>query len=170
MRLTGFWPPRHSLFVGLSTAVCLTAGLASPQTGGPAGGTPPSSGIQLEGYIRAIQGDTLDAGNARGRIGIGIIGVKVPGGNTPCGKQATAFTQDFVSDGVQLTEEPGLTLDARKRRMYHVTAPDGRSLAEELVASGFARADGQGANRDRLAELEAAAREARRGCLWGAAK
>ncbi len=121
---------------------------------------------QLVGYIRVIQGDTMDARNAQGRVGIGVIGVKAPNGNTLCGKEATAFTEELVSDGVQLYEEPGLVLDARKRRMYYVMSSDGRSVAEELVTAGLARADGQGANHDRLAELEAAAREEKRGCLW----
>ena len=101
------------------------------------------------------------------RVGIGIIGVKAPSRNTPCGREATAFTQDLVSDGALLDEEPGLAFDGRKRRMYHVMTLDGRSVAEELVTAGLARADGQGSNRDRLAELEADARDALRGCLWG---
>jgi endonuclease YncB( thermonuclease family) len=74
--------------------------------------------------------------------------------------------QDLVGDGAQLEEEPGFAFDARRRRMYHVTTPDGRSVAEALVAAGLARATMQGRNRDRLAELEADAREARQGCLW----
>jgi endonuclease YncB( thermonuclease family) len=125
---------------------------------------------QLEGYVRAVQGDTLDARHAGVRIGIGIIGVKAPSLNAPCGRQAVAFTQDLVSDGVRLVEEPGLTVDRRKRRMYHVMTLDGLSIAEELVSAGLATADGQGANRDRLAELQADARDARRGCLWGGAE
>jgi endonuclease YncB( thermonuclease family) len=123
---------------------------------------------QLQGHIRAIQGDTLDGYNARGRAGIGIVGIKAPSGNTVCGREATAFAQELISEGVELWEEPGLVLDRRNRRMYHVILPDGRSLAEVLVAAGLARADGQATNRDRLVELETAARKARRGCLWGA--
>jgi endonuclease YncB( thermonuclease family) len=101
-------------------------------------------------------------------VGIGIVGIRAPRGNTACGRAATAFVQDLVEDGAQLEEEPGLAFDARFRRMYHVTTPDGRSVAEELVAAGLARATGQGRKRDRLAELEADARGARRGCLWNA--
>ena len=96
----------------------------------------------------------------------GILGVKAPNGNTLCGKEATAFTEELVSSGVELYEEPGLVIDARMRRMYNIMTLDGRSVAEELVTAGLARADGQGANHDRLAELEVAAREQKRGCLW----
>jgi endonuclease YncB( thermonuclease family) len=157
----GFW---------VAVAVTLLAGLASAQkTGRPPGGTGQDfDEKQLEGYIRAVQGDTLDAKNARSRIGIGIVGVSAPAANTPCGRQSTAFTQELVAGGVQLIEDPTLTLDGRKRRMYHVMTPDGQSIAEQLVSAGLARADGRGANREQLAELEATARKERRGCLWEA--
>jgi endonuclease YncB( thermonuclease family) len=122
--------------------------------------------VELEGFVRAVQGDTLDARLSNRRIGIGIIGIRAPQGNTPCGKEATAFVQGLVNDGAMVEKEAGLGSDGRYRRMYRVTTLDGRSVAEEVVAAGFARADGQGASRDRLAELETAAREARRGCLW----
>ena len=123
-------------------------------------------GDQLVGYIRVIQGDTLDARNGRGRVGIAILGVRAPNGNARCGREATAFTEELVSDGVELYEEPGLVVDGRKLRLYYVLTQDGRSVAEELVTAGLARADGQGADRERLVELETAAREERRGCLW----
>ncbi len=116
--------------------------------------------------MRAVQGDTLDARSVRGRVAIGIVGISAPRGNTPCGKEATAFVQRLLEGGAWIEEEPGLLFDARSRRMYHVSTPEGRSIAEELVAAGFARADGQGRNRARLAELEADASGARRGCLW----
>jgi endonuclease YncB( thermonuclease family) len=121
---------------------------------------------QVDGYVRAIQGDTLDARKALKRVGIGIVGVKAPSGNTACGREATAFVQRLVSDGVRLVEEPGLVYDERKRRMYHVETPDGTSIAEALVSAGLAQAHGRGSNRDKLVELEAAARTAGRGCLW----
>ena len=159
--MSRFRPERWTTVLALGTLAWLTASPSAAQTGSPA-----PDREQLVGYIRVIQGDTLDARNARGRVGIGILGVKAPNGNTPCGKEATAFTEELVSDGVELYEEPGLVLDARMRRMYNIVTLDGRSVAEELVTAGLARADGQGANHDRLAELEVAAREQKRGCLW----
>jgi endonuclease YncB( thermonuclease family) len=128
----------------------------------PAGAKAP---VELEGYVRAIQGDTLDARMSNRRVGIGIIGIQTPQGNTACGKEATAFAQALVNDGATVEEEAG-ALQQSYRRMYNVRTPDGRSVAEEMVTAGFARASGQGANRDRLAGLEAAAKAARRGCLW----
>jgi endonuclease YncB( thermonuclease family) len=121
--------------------------------------------VELQGYVRAIQGDTLDARLFNRRIGIGIVGIQAPPGNTPCGKEATAFVQGLVNDGAMVEAEAGLASEP-SRRLYHVSTLDGRSVAEAVVTAGLARADGQGRNRDRLTELEAAARDARQGCLW----
>lgn len=134
-----------------------------PQGGAPPVGTGP---LELEGHIRVIDGDTLDARSVRGRVAIGIVGIRAPQGNTPCGKEAIAFTQGLLEDGAWIEEEPGLVFDARSRRMYHVKTPDGRSVAEELVVAGLAWASGQGRDKDQLAQLEADARGARQGCLW----
>jgi len=149
--------------VGVLLAPVCPPGVARGAQVAPAGGSAP---VELEGYVRAVQGDTLDARMSNRRVPIGIIGIWAPQGNTPCGKEATAFLQGLVNDGAVVDDEAGLSVDARYRRMYHVGTLDGRSVADEMVTAGFARADGQGANRDRLAELEAAARQARRGCLW----
>jgi endonuclease YncB( thermonuclease family) len=156
----------------VAIVVACGPGVALAQTGAPTSGTPPSGAGPLEarGYIRAVDGDTMDTRIGRLRVGVGIIGIKAPAGNTPCGRQATQYLQQLVSgDGpVRLDEEPGLTLDARSRRLYHATTADGRSIAEAMVEAGLARADGQGSNRDALAELEAKARAEGRGCLWAA--
>jgi endonuclease YncB( thermonuclease family) len=144
------------VFVG-PPGVSGAAQVARPGGNGP---------VELEGYVRAVQGDTLDAQESSRRVPIGVIGIEAPQSNTPCGREATAFVQGLIDDGAMVEEEPGLAPDVRYRRMYRVSTLDGRSVAEEMVAGGFARANGQGANRDRLAELEAEARGARRGCLW----
>jgi endonuclease YncB( thermonuclease family) len=145
--------------------VMLLVGLFVALIGQPAVPSVDAAPVELQGYVRAIQGDTLDARLSNRRIGIGIAGIQAPTGNTPCGKEATAFVQGLVNDGAMVEEEAGLASDPY-RRMYHVSTLDGRSVAEAVVTAGLARADGQGRNRDRLTELEAAAREARRGCLW----
>ena len=143
-------------------AVVGLTGVSGELQAAPSGAKAP---VELEGYVRAIVGDTLDARMSNRRVGIGIIGIQAPQGNTACGKEATAFAQALVNDGATAEEEAG-ALQQPYRRMYNVRTPDGRSVAEEMVTAGFARASGQGANRDRLAGLEAAAKAARRGCLW----
>jgi endonuclease YncB( thermonuclease family) len=150
-------------------ALVLGVSLAFAESIAPAGGAPPAGTgpIELTSFVRAVDGDTVDTRIPRGRIAVGIIGIKAPPGNTPCGRQAGDYLQGLLSgSGVRLVEEPGVTFDARSRRLYHVTTGDGQSIAAQMVAAGFARADGHGSNRETLAELEATARAAGRGCLW----
>lgn len=165
----------HKRVVGVMVPIVAMALVLIPPSGSflsaqtaPPGGAPPagSGPIELDGYIRAIQGDTLDARTVRGRVAIGVVGIRAPRGKTPCAREATAFVQALVESGARVEDEPGLVFDARSRRMFHVNTLDGRSVAEELVTAGLARADGQGSTRDRLAALETEAREAKRGCLW----
>ena len=127
---------------------------------------PPVSG-ELKGYVRAVQGDTLDARLGNRRVGIEIIGIKAPRGNTPCGKEATAFLQALVADGAIVEAETGI---AHKKYVgrYDVRTLDGRSIADEMVSAGFARASGEGKKRLGLADLETQAKDAGRGCLWKA--
>jgi endonuclease YncB( thermonuclease family) len=143
------------------------AGISSGAPSAPAGGAPPpgSGSFRVESYIWAAQADTLDARLPGGRVAIAIIGIQGPR-DVVCAREATAFVQKLVAEGAVLDEEPGLTFDSRSRRLYHVLTFDGRSVAEEAVGAGFARANGLGSNRDRLADLEAVARKAQRGCLW----
>lgn len=162
---------RHLATPGRSLgAVLVWAGLALAQPMVQPGGAPPpgdGSPIELTSFVRAVDGDTVDTRTEYGRLGVGIIGIKAPPGNTPCGRQAGEYLQQLLSGGgVQLVEEPGVRFDARSRRLYHMNTGDGRSVAAEMVAAGFATADGQGSNRETLAELEATARAAGRGCLW----
>jgi endonuclease YncB( thermonuclease family) len=156
-----------SLLGILAASVCHPGVAVGAQTAPPGGAPPAGSGtVHIDGYVRAVTGDTLDARLPPGRTLIAIIGIRAPRGNTSCGREATEFLQTLVADGARFDEEPGLVFDGRSRRLYHVTTPDQRSAAAELVAAGLARADGQGSTRDSLAALESAAREARRGCLW----
>ncbi|HEX2034438.1 MAG TPA: hypothetical protein VHS99_09660, partial [Chloroflexota bacterium] len=72
----------------------------------------------------------------------------------------------LVRGGLRLVDDPSVTFDAERRRMFHVTGRDGRSLAEEQVRAGLAQPDGRGPDRDRLAAAAAEARAAGRGCVW----
>jgi endonuclease YncB( thermonuclease family) len=158
--------------LGIAMAAVCHPGVAVGASTAPAGGAPPagSGTVHVDGYVRAITGDTLDARLPPGRAVVAVIGIRAPRGNTPCGREATAFLQALVVDGARFEEEPGLVLDGRSRRLYHVITPDGRSVAAELVTAGLAWADGQGNGRESLAELQTAAQQARRGCLWPAGR
>jgi endonuclease YncB( thermonuclease family) len=155
------------LFLGVLATFGSRIAVSSAQTVPPGGAPPAGSGtMEVEGFVRAITGDVLDARLPPGRTVIAIVGIRAPQGNTPCGQAATAFVQALVAEGARFEEEPGLAFDARNRRLYNVFTLDGRSVAEEAVSAGVAKANGLGSDSSRLADLESAARDAHRGCLW----
>jgi glucose/arabinose dehydrogenase/endonuclease YncB( thermonuclease family) len=140
------------------------------------GGAPPagSGAVEASGFIRVIDGDTIETWIDGKRVGIGLIGTSAPMGNTDCGRVAAALLRTLVTGAggigrgpLRLDEDLAFTFDARGRRMYYASNRDGRSIAEELVRAGVARAEGSGRERNRLGELESEARAAGRGCLWG---
>lgn len=117
-------------------------------------------------FARVIDGDTLEAWIGTQRVGVGLIGITAPQGNTNCGQEAAGLLWQLTDGGLRLEEDAQLVFDARNRRTYYADTPDGRSIGAQLVQAGVARADGQGQERDQLAAAEAEARAAQRGCLW----
>lgn len=139
-------------------ALLLTAGdPASAQTTA-------AGGRLVNGPIRVIDGDTIEIQDGGTRAGIGLIGVRAPRGNTACGRLAAARLAELTSRGIRLFDDPGLTRDERKRRMYYATTVDGQSIAVALIRAGLAHADGRGRERDALAAAERDAVSAERGC------
>jgi len=133
---------------------------------------PPARGaVRPRGFfvssVRVIVGDTLEIWRRGGRVGVGLIGIDAPEGNTPCGIEASARLQRLVSDGARLVRDRAIRFDERWRRMLYAYKPDGRSIAVKMVRSGSAYATGEGVERDRLRKAEARARREGRGCLWG---
>jgi endonuclease YncB( thermonuclease family) len=132
-------------------------------------GAPPSSEgpatIEIVGPVRVIDGDTLEVFVDGHQTAIGIIGIKAPRANSPCGVRAAQHLQRLVSDvngrGAPVTlrfvADAVVTHDARHRRMYHLWLADGSSAAQILVASGLAEPDGIG---DESAALDLAKRQA----------
>lgn len=132
-----------------------------PPRGAPVLGSGP---VDVPPFVRVIDGDTFEAWINDNRVGVGVLGVRVPAGNTPCGIEAAETLNALVANGVHLEEDSAIEFDSRLRRMYYVTTVDGRSVAKELVRAGVAWPDGSTGGA--LAGLETAARHARRGCLW----
>src|SRR5262245_48077819 len=86
----------------------------------PPGGAPaPGSGDrEVAGYVRVIDGDSLEPKIDGQRVAVGLIGLEAPQGNTACGRAATGALQGLVARGVRLAEVAGLAYDARGRRLY----------------------------------------------------
>jgi endonuclease YncB( thermonuclease family) len=122
--------------------------------------------LRVSGPVRVIEGDTLDVNIQGERTGVGLIGILAPQGNTTCGREAIAQLRLLTQDGIDLDVDPSILFDERGRRMYYALTPDGQSIALALVQAGVVRADGTGREAVQLAEAEAEARDAERGCLW----
>jgi endonuclease YncB( thermonuclease family) len=135
----------------------------------PAGGAPPagSGPLDVPGYVRVIDGDTVEFSLDGTLVGVGLVGIEAPQGNTACGKQATTELEGLVEGGIHLEEDADLTFDERARRMYYGFADDGQSIAKRLVAAGLARPTGHGKEAAELATAKSRAQSAQRGCLWG---
>ena len=118
--MSRFRPERWTTVLALGTLAWVTVSPSAAQTGSLA-----PDREQLVGYIRVIQGDTLDARMGDRRVGIEIIGIKAPRGNTPCGREATAFLQELV-DGGALVEADAGVVHKKYVGMYDVRTRDGR--------------------------------------------
>jgi len=133
----------------------------------PGGAPPAGSGpIDIEGFVRAIDGDTMETWINGSRVGIGLIGIDAFEANTVCGAAAANALQYMLFTGIHLEEDDEIIFDDRLRRMYYGYTPDGQSIAHALVASGMARATSEGRDAAELQALEEAARDAGAGCVW----
>jgi glucose/arabinose dehydrogenase/endonuclease YncB( thermonuclease family)/methionine-rich copper-binding protein CopC len=143
----------------------LGAATAETERTRPGGAPPPGSGsVDLSGFVRVIDGNTVETYIDGKQTGIRIIGLDVPMGNTACGKDAADQLRGLVRDGLHLDEDDQLGFDDRTLRLYYARTRDGRSVAQELVRSGVARSNGVGHERASLNSL-AGAESARSGCL-----
>lgn len=154
----------------LASVLAVTAPSAVAQKTGvqrvPAGG-PPARGhgrLEVGGYVRAIDGDTIEPLVRGNRVAVGLIGIDAKSGNTRCGAAAGDYLGGLVMGGVTLEEDRALVFDRRDRRMYYGFTPEGRSLARLMVKSGLARPTGEGREAARLKKLARRARAAGRGC------
>jgi glucose/arabinose dehydrogenase/endonuclease YncB( thermonuclease family) len=162
-------PPLGSMtMVGLGMLLLLVPTAAHGQRAGRGGAPAAGSGaVDLTGFVRVIDGDTIETRINGKRVGIGLLGIDAPTGNTACGREAAAQLRTLVRGGLRLEEDRSLTFDECRRRLYRVVTRTGRPADEVLTEAGVARADGRGTHRQSLAAAEAASRAARRGCLWG---
>jgi endonuclease YncB( thermonuclease family) len=131
---------------------------------------PPGSGpVDFSGFVRVIDGDTFELYISGRRTGVGIIGIRVPMGNTPCGRLASDYLGELVaSNQIRLEEDPITpAFDTRKRRMYRVVLVDGRSAAIAMAEAGFALPTGEGIEANDIAAAAGRAGGSRAGCVAG---
>src|SRR5262245_38474593 len=124
----------------LILALLATSSLINAQAP-PAG----SGSIRFNGFVRVIDGDTLEVYIKGHQIGIGLIGINAPEGNTECGMKATEALWGLFSEfGITFDEDAEIVFDRRGRRMYYVVLPDGSSVAVKMANTGFVKSSNQG--------------------------
>jgi len=127
----------------------------------PAGSGP----ITISGFVRVIEGDTLEVSINGRRVGVGVVGIKALRGNSPCGKQSISLAYQLLPGRLTLQEDPLVSaFDARKRRMYRVLMPNGRPLAVELARAGLAHRKGEGIDDEDITAAEDDAKKSGKPC------
>ncbi|HKN88320.1 MAG TPA: thermonuclease family protein [Nitrospiraceae bacterium] len=99
-------------------------------------------------------------------IAVRIAGIDCPARKQPFAAESKSFVGQLVNKHV-LSVRP-IGHDRQRRVWANVFLPDGRSLAYEMVKSGWAQVSASVVD-ERLVELEQDARRAKRG-LWGDAQ
>jgi len=127
--------------------------------------------ITITGPVRVIEADTLEVYIRGARVGVRIAGIRVPQGNTPCGRAASAALREMLSSGAVLDEERRLPLLDEKQhlRLFRVTTPSGRPVAAELALAGLAAVNPGHADAVDFPEIignQQDAQSTKRGCLW----
>jgi glucose/arabinose dehydrogenase len=153
-------------FVLLVAVAAATITPTTAQRVDDGGAPPPGSGdVDVKGYVRVIDGDTIEVAIGGSRMGVGLIGIEAPPVNTDCGRAASDVLRELSVAGLHLKEEPDLYLDERGRRLYRAITPGGRSVALELAARGLVRVGTVGQEHDALVAAAAEAEAAGRGCI-----
>jgi glucose/arabinose dehydrogenase len=169
--------PRIAVVVAIAAFAVVTASasLALGSSSGapsPAGGAPPpgSGTIDFGGFVRVIDGDTIEVDLGGNRIGIRLVGLAAPAVNTPCGLEASAHLESLLGGGILLKEEKGFGYTESGLRYYRGVTRSHASVALAMIRAGFAKASGDGSEAARLARAQKRARAGERGCLWGELK
>ncbi|WP_447983936.1 thermonuclease family protein [Nitrospira sp. Nam74] len=95
-------------------------------------------------------------------IAVRIAGIDCPGRKQPFATEARSFVGKLINK--QTIRVKPIGHDRHRRVWAHVFLPDGRSLAYEMVKSGWAQASASAVD-ERLSALEEEARRGKRG-LW----
>lgn len=128
-----------------------------------AAGTAEETGYRV---IAIKDGDTIEILQDGKPLRVRLHGVDAPEKNQDYGSRARQYAAELVFG--KLVELEVKDIDRYGRTVGIIYLADGRSLNEELVGAGFAWHYKAYSQDPRLAELEQAARQARRG-LWAGA-
>lgn len=123
--------------------------------------------LQTAEVEEVIDGDTIDVRIDGIETRIRYFGVDTPERGRACYREATDRNESLLGETVLLLAD-ARTEDDFGRLLRYVFLPDGTSVDATLVAEGFGEAwTRDGRYREEIVALEAEARAAGRGCLWG---
>jgi endonuclease YncB( thermonuclease family) len=158
--------PKAKLAVAILAVLLLVSmeRLAPPKAGRSASRSPRITRPWSDRCVGVADGDTISVMYKGREVRIRLNGVDSPERNQAFAAVARQFTSDMVF-GKVVTVNPTAT-DRYGRTVADVLMPNGESLNEALVGAGLAWWFRRYApNNTRLQELEAEARQAKRG-LW----
>jgi micrococcal nuclease len=119
--------------------------------------------VGFQGHVIAVRScDEIAVRHKAKIIAVRIAGIDCPGRKQPFAMSAKSFVGKLVNKHTISVKPVGH--DRQRRVWANVFLPDGRSLAYEMVKSGWAQASASAVD-ERLAELEQEARRAKLG-LW----
>ena len=119
--------------------------------------------VRVEGVI---DGDTIDVSIDGRTQRVRYYGIDTPERGDRCYRDATDRNRALIDSAVLLLPDER-DKDRNGRLLRYIFTADGKSVDATLVAEGYARAWREdGRYRDQLINIEAAADEANRGCLW----
>lgn len=159
--------PRASRLLPFLLLALLAAALFYPRSSSN-GQEPAESLVTPATVIRVIDGDGLAVRLGSGPEEIRLYGIDAPEARAPAGREATRALERLVA-GAQVEIEPVAEDRDRYRRVIAIVYADGVNVNERLAAEGHAwayrRYLGQVPGDAAYCDLEAGARDARRG-LW----
>ncbi len=144
----------------------------------PGGAPPPLSGSQnVKGYVRALDGDTIETHIRGAQTLVALTGIEAPEVNTACGQQAQIALElllntgsvSIFSKGLDLTEDNVEFFDKKKRREYHLFR-NGTSIQIEMLRAGVVRSTAKGKYHKEYEAAEQSAQRLGRGCIWQSEK
>ena len=157
----------------LWSAIAAHASFAAQEFRIPPGGAPPlgSGPVTINGYVRVVDATSYEIYINGQQVGVKLVGIDAPAGNTPCGKLAAQAVRNLLKavGPVKFDEDFAAAFDDRKLRRYDVSKA-GQSIAAALVTAGVAQPNGEGKDAGTLRRMAEQTRLAGLGCFINGGK
>ena len=102
------WSRRFGAAV-LVLFLAVGSGVVSAQDRRAEPGSAPLPGrgsIVVEGYVRVVDGSSIEVLLDGRRAAVGVVGIETPQANTRCGEEAATRLRDLIRDAIQCRHHP----------------------------------------------------------------